>query len=134
MGADGLPNAQLSALVAEVNRFYIRDRSLLAAQRRLSARSTEGRVDAREVAAYLSAARRYFARFHGDAQVRLREVAARLERANQEMLRAQGQGATPQRIEHVSQLQFNLTAELAIARARVARTAGMLEALAQYMQ
>jgi hypothetical protein len=109
---------RFAALVERVGSFYIRDRAMLRAQRRITAAlaastrgGSGGALDRREVDAYLAAVRRYFCAFAREAEAHLRSVDRRLDR--------------------VSQLQFNLTAERGVAQRRVEATQGVLSAVAE---
>jgi hypothetical protein len=99
----------LRALVAEVGRFYVRDRKLLRAQERMAGALASGEPKDRDVRAYLHEVRRYFAGFEREAVDHLKAVDARLRRVSQE--------------------QFNLTAERGVAARRVEATKKILEAL-----
>ena len=102
------PNRErLAELSAEVARFYVRDRRLLRAQERFSrVLAAAHPVPEREVRRYLAAVRRYFDGFAREAKAHLVDVDGRLNK--------------------VSQLQFNLTAERGVAARRVELTETVL--------
>jgi hypothetical protein len=102
---------RVHALVEEIARFYVRDRSMARAQRAMVELLAQGDPSEPDVATYLAAVRRYFAGFEREAREHLREVESRLAR--------------------VSQLQFNLTAERGVAARRVAATQGVLSRVAE---
>ncbi len=97
----------LAALVAEVGRFYVRDRAMRRAQERMAATLAGGEIpgDA-AVARYLAAVRRYFGGFEREARAHLADL--------------------DRRLANVNQLQFNLTAERGVAQRRVEVTQGVL--------
>jgi hypothetical protein len=100
----------LFALVAQVDRFHITDRSMRRAQTSMSdalARLETPRP--REVRTYLRAVERYFSGFAREARSHLADIDRRLGR--------------------VSQLQFNLSAERGVAARRVEATQGVLSRL-----
>jgi hypothetical protein len=104
--------ASLHALVAEIDGFHLRDRTLRGLQSEFKKKLEDGSALAeREVAAYLSAVIRYFSGFAREAQAHLRDVERRLAK--------------------VSQLQFNLTAERGVAAKRVEITQGVLSKVAE---
>jgi len=103
--------ARLRTLVATVSEFYLRDRALLAAQKKIERALAAGEPDASSVRAYLSAVDRYFKGFH-------REAKAQLEHVDRELQR-------------LYQLQFNLTAERGVAAKRVEATQGVLATVAE---
>jgi hypothetical protein len=109
--APQIRRAQLEALVADIGRFYITDRAMRRAQGKMSAAlaAAAAMPSSRQTRAYLKEVARYFTGFAGEARVHL----ADLER----------------RLGHVSQLQYNLTAERGVAVARVEATQGVLERL-----
>jgi hypothetical protein len=101
----------LRVLVEEVGRFYVRDRDLTRAQKKMEQTLAGGAEPSEsERRAYVSAVRRYFSGFEREAQSHLRAVDARLKRINQE--------------------QFNLTAERGVAARRVEATQHVLSVLA----
>ena len=104
----------LRGLVDEVGQFYITDRAMTRAQQHMVTLLERGEPPAAEVAAYLRAVRRYFTGFEREARAHLRDV--------------------EQRLAHVGQLQFNLTAERGVAARRVAATQGVLSKLGEVAQ
>ena len=101
----------LRALVATVGAFYVRDRSLTAAQKQIERVLAAGEPDAASVRAYLTAVERYFRGFHREAKAQLAHVDRELER--------------------LYQVQFNLTAERGVAARRVEVTQGVLATIAE---
>jgi hypothetical protein len=98
----------LAGLVAEVGRFYIRNRAMRKAQDRIAAAlAADERPSADESRAYLNAVRTYFAGFEREARAHLADLDRRLAKA--------------------SQLQFNLTAERGVTQRRVEVTQGVLQ-------
>jgi hypothetical protein len=100
----------LSDLAARVGAFHLTDRSMKAAQRAIEAALQRGAVDEPARLAYYDAVRRYFGPFDREARAHLRDV--------------------DHRLEHVNQVQFNLTAERAVAVKRIEGTQAVLDALA----
>jgi RecA/RadA recombinase len=97
----------LRALVAEIARFYVSDKALRRAQRRMAdLLSRGGDLPEKAVRAYLAEVRRYFEAFEREAHAHLGDVDRRLARA--------------------SQLQYNLTAERGVTARRVEATQGVL--------
>jgi hypothetical protein len=104
--------ASLRALVAEIDGFHLRDRSLRSLQSAFKKKVEAGSaLSEREVATYLSAVVRYFSGFSREAQAHLRDVERRLAK--------------------VSQLHFNLTAERGVAAKRIEITQGVLSRVAE---
>jgi hypothetical protein len=101
----------LRTLVDEVGRFYVRDRKLLQAQRKMTEALATGEPEDAHVRAYLSEVRRYFSGFQREAVDHLKSVEARLRRVSQE--------------------QYNLTAERGVAAKRVESTKHILDALSE---
>lgn len=99
----------LRALVARVGEFYVTDRTLKTAQKKMEAALADGAVDEPTEREYLSAVRRYFSGFEKEARGHLRDVDRRLEQVNQ--------------------VQFNLTAERGVAVRRIEATQGVLAEL-----
>lgn len=99
----------LRALVARVGEFYVTDKVMKAAQKKMAAALESGTVDARAQDEYLAAVRRYFSGFEKEARAHLRDVDKRLEQINQ--------------------VQFNLTAERGVAVRRIEATQGVLSEL-----
>jgi hypothetical protein len=108
MAAD---SSQLESLVAEIGRFYVRDKALRRAQATIVRLLAEGDPPAPAVEAYLRAVRHYFEGFEREARAHLKDVDRRLAR--------------------VSQLQFNLTAERGVTLSRVEATQGVLSRVAE---
>jgi methylphosphotriester-DNA--protein-cysteine methyltransferase len=102
---------RLSALVATVGAFYVRDRALERAQQEIERALAAGDLNADRVRAYLAAVERYFSGFAREAQAQLKYVDRELER--------------------LYQRQFNLTAERGVAARRVEATQGVLSSLAE---
>ncbi|HEV3152832.1 MAG TPA: hypothetical protein VGZ02_03400 [Candidatus Baltobacteraceae bacterium] len=94
------------ALVERVGQFYITDRAMKAAQKRIESALAGGEADERERAAYLDAVKRYFTGFEREARAHLRDVDKRLEQVNQ--------------------VHFNLTAERGVAVRRIEATQAVL--------
>lgn len=99
----------LRALVARVGEFYVTDKALKTAQKKMEAALAAGAVDQRMQHEYLGAVRRYFAGFEKEARAHLRDV--------------------DKRLEHVNQVQFNLTAERGVAVRRIEATQNVLQEL-----
>jgi hypothetical protein len=99
----------LRALAARVGEFYVTDKTLKAAQKKIEAALAAGEVDERTRHEYLSAVRRYFSGFEKEARAHLRDVDKRLEQINQ--------------------VQFNLTAERGVAVRRIEATQSVLQEL-----
>ena len=102
-------DASFAQLTAQIGAFHITDAAMRKAQQRVEAAIARGNVDAGEVQAYFSAARRYFSSFDREARRHLRDVDRRLTRANQ--------------------IVFNLTAERGVAVKRIEATSAVLAAL-----
>ena len=77
-----------------------------AAQRAIETALAAGSADAAAARAYLAAVRRYFSGFEREARGHLRDV--------------------DRRLEHASQVVFNLTAERGVAVKRIDATGGVL--------
>jgi hypothetical protein len=99
----------LRALVARVGEFYVTDKTLKAAQKKIEAALAAGLVDERTEQEYISAVHRYFTGFEKEARAHLRDV--------------------DKRLEHVNQVQFNLTAERGVAVRRIEATQNVLQEL-----
>ncbi len=104
-------DAQLTELVARIGAFHITDRAMKRAQHDIESALSRDSVDERARAVYLAAARRYFESFDREAREHLRDV--------------------DRRLEHVNQVQFNLTAERGVAVKRIEGTAAILQALTE---
>ncbi|MFN2461755.1 MAG: hypothetical protein ABR591_13905 [Candidatus Velthaea sp.] len=112
MQRSSLPDLErLRTFVGTVGAFYVRERALTRAQRRIEAALAAGAPDAAAVAAYLREVRRYFEGFTREARAQVAYVDRELER--------------------LYQRQFNLTAERGVAARRVEATQGVLSALAE---
>ncbi|MBV9717732.1 MAG: hypothetical protein JOZ77_00235 [Candidatus Eremiobacteraeota bacterium] len=99
----------LLELVKRVGTFHITDRAMKRAQREIETAISTGVLDDGMRTAYLHEVRRYFVGFDREARAQLRDVDRRLDRVNQ--------------------VQFNLTAERAVAVKRIEGTGDVLEAL-----
>lgn len=103
--------AALEALVAEVGRFYIREKAMRRAHAAITATlAGGGDPSADEISTYVRAVETYFGGFEREARERLRDVDKRLGR--------------------VSQLQYNLTAERGVTAKRVEVTQAVLARVA----
>ncbi len=102
----------LDALVNEVGRFYIRQRTMRRAQATMTAALAAATPpSAADIAAYVKAVEAYFGGFEREAREHLRDVDRRLGR--------------------ISQLQYNLTAERGVTARRVEVTQGVLARVAE---
>jgi hypothetical protein len=99
----------LRALAARVGEFYVTDKTLKAAQKKVEAALAAGTVDERTYQEYITAVHRYFTGFEKEAHAHLRDV--------------------DKRLEHVNQVQFNLTAERGVAVRRIEATQSVLQEL-----
>jgi hypothetical protein len=107
-----LPDSgDLRALVTMVGAFYVRDRNLERAQKKIEHAFEAGTPDTATAAAYLREVRRYFSAFDSEAKAHLVRVDRQLE---QLYLR-----------------QYNLSAERGVAARRIEATQGVLSALAE---
>lgn len=97
---------EFRALVERVSRFYITEKNMKNAQRRIEIAIAAGDTDDRERESYLQAVRRYFTGFEREARSHLRDV--------------------DKRLEHVNQVHFNLTAERGVAVRRIEATQEVL--------
>lgn len=97
---------EFESLVKRVGEFYITDRAMKAAQKTIETALASGRVDDRAREEYLAAVRRYFTGFEREARSHLRSV--------------------DKRLEHLNQVQFNLTAERGVAVRRIEATQAVL--------
>jgi hypothetical protein len=97
------------SLIARVGEFYITDKAMKTAQKKIEAALAGGRVDESAKDEYLSAVRRYFTAFEREARAHLRDV--------------------DKRLEHVNQVHFNLTAERGVAVRRIEATQTVLQDL-----
>ena len=96
----------LERLVRRVAEFHITDRTVKDAQSAMSAAIEAGDADTQLTSRYLKAVYRYFSGFEREARVHLRDVDGRLE--------------------HLHQVQFNLTAERGVAAKRIEATQAVL--------
>lgn len=96
----------LRALVARVGEFYVTDKALKTAQKKIEAALQANSVDETARGDYVAAVRRYFAGFEKEARAHLRDVDKRLEQVNQ--------------------VHFNLTAERGVAVRRIEATQSVL--------
>jgi hypothetical protein len=99
----------LRALASRVAEFYITDRAMKAAQKKIEAAMESGALDERTASEYLAAVRRYFTGFEREARAHLRDV--------------------DKRLENVNQVHFNLTAERGVAARRIQATQQVLKEL-----
>ena len=106
-----MADGRLEALVATVGAFHITDRSMRAAQDRMSAALAAGTAGDGDVRAYLGAVGRYFGPFEHEAEGQLRHVDRELER--------------------LYLVQYNLAAERGVAAKRIEAVRGVLAALAE---
>ena len=98
---------EFASLVKRVGEFYITDRAMKAAQKKIEdALSRDGAVNADAREEYLAAVRRYFTGFEREARTHLRSV--------------------DKRLEHINQVHFNLTAERGVAVRRIEATQSVL--------
>ncbi len=95
------------ALVARVGEFYVTDKAMKNAQKKIESALAGGTADERAQAEYLAAVRRYFTGFEREARAHLRDVDKRLEQVNQ--------------------VHFNLTAERGVAVRRIEATQTVLQ-------
>jgi hypothetical protein len=93
-----------------VGEFHLRNGAMHRAQRRIVALLDAGdQTPHHEIVAYIEQVGAYFTAFEHEARVHLKDVEKRLS--------------------HISQLQFNLTAERGVAVRRIEITQGVLAAL-----
>jgi uncharacterized protein YoaH (UPF0181 family) len=103
--------SKLRELVERVGGFHLRG-SVERAQRRMTELLSSGAaLQPEQVASYLRETQHYFAGFEREARTHMKNL--------------------DRRLAHVSQLQFNLTAERGVALRRVEITQGVLRALAE---
>lgn len=98
-----------AALVARVGAFHITDKTMSKVQAQAEEAVRTGDVSSVR-SRYLDAVRAYFTGFEKEARTHLRDV--------------------DRRLEHVNQVQFNLTAERGVAVKRIEATRGVLDDLA----
>ena len=97
---------RFAAFVRHVGEFHITDREMKSAHAEILRRTAEGRADDGARRQYLGAVKKYFAAFEREARSHLRDV--------------------DRRLEHLNQVQFNLTAERGVAVKRIEATQGVL--------
>jgi len=102
-----MSDSEFSALVKRVGEFYITDRSMKSAQKKMETALAAGNSGARDREEYLAAVRRYFSGFEREARGHLRNV--------------------DKRLEHINQVHFNLTAERGVAVRRIEATQAVLK-------
>lgn len=102
---------RLRALAELVGGFYVRDRTLIREQKKITAALAAGSLTETDAAGYLRAVRTYFTGFEREARAHLKHVDRELER--------------------LYQLQYNLTAERGVAVRRIEATQGVLAAIAE---
>jgi hypothetical protein len=98
---------RFGALVARVGEFYITDRAMKAAQKKIEAELAAGSAEASARQHYIEAVRRYFTGFEREARAQLRDV--------------------DQRLVHANQVRFNLTAERGVVVKRIEATQSVLK-------
>lgn len=101
-----MSDSEFSALVKRVGEFYITERAMKSAQKKIEAALAAGNSDVRAREEYLAAVRRYFSGFEKEARGHLRSV--------------------DKRLEHINQVHFNLTAERGVAVRRIEATQAVL--------
>ncbi len=101
-----LDDVRFRALVARVAEFYITERSMKAAQKKIETVLAAGSADEAARREYITAVRRYFSRLAKEAHAQLRDV--------------------DKRLEHANQVHFNLTAERGVVVRRIEATQGVL--------
>ena len=101
---------EIEALVHHVGEFHITDRAMKAAQTQAEEALKRGAFDDDTKRRYLKAVRAYFDGFEKEARAHLRDV--------------------DKRLEHLNQVQFNLTAERGVAVKRIEATQGVLKSVA----
>jgi len=99
----------VAALVAHVANFHITERAMRKAQDAAQAALADGSLVGNRREAYLAAVRRYFTGFEHEARGHLRDV--------------------DRRLEHLHQVEFNLTAERGVAVKRIEATQSVLARL-----
>ncbi len=98
-------------LALRVGAFHITDRAMKQAQQRVESALATGDADNALRQTYLASVRRYFEAFSKEARAHLRDV--------------------DQRLEHVNQVHFNLTAERGVAVKRIEATEAILRAVGE---
>jgi len=102
-----MPDDQFRALVARVGEFYITDRTMKSAQKKIESELASGGAAEPARRQYLDAVKRYFSGFEREARAQLRDV--------------------DKRLVHVNQVHFNLTAERGVVVKRIEATQGVLK-------
>jgi len=102
-----MSDERFRALVARVAEFYITDRTMKIAQKKIEAELAGGGAGPAARQQYLDAVKRYFAGFEREARAQLRDV--------------------DKRLVHVNQVHFNLTAERGVVVKRIEATQGVLK-------
>lgn len=102
-------STEFRALVARVGEFYVTDKAMKNAQKKIEVALAAADAGDREREEYLAAVRRYFNGFEREARAHLRDV--------------------DKRLEHVNQVHFNLTAERGVAVRRIEATQAVLQDL-----
>jgi fructose-1,6-bisphosphatase len=102
-----MSDERFRALVARVGEFYITDRAMKNAQKKIQAELAGGAAGETEQKHYLDAVKRYFTGFEREARAQLRDVDTRLV--------------------HVNQVHFNLTAERGVVVKRIEATQDVLK-------
>ena len=102
-----MSDERFRALVARVGEFYITDRAMKTAQKKIEAYLAGGEAGKAAQQQYLDAVRRYFTGFEREARAQLRDV--------------------DKRLVHVNQVHFNLTAERGVVVKRIEATQGVLK-------
>jgi hypothetical protein len=102
-----MSDERFRALVARVGEFYITDRAMKSAQKKIEAELKDGAAGEPAQKQYLGAVKRYFAGFEREARAQLRDV--------------------DKRLVHVNQVHFNLTAERGVVVKRIEATQAVLK-------
>ena len=102
-----MSDERFRALVARVGEFYITDRAMKSAQKKIEAELEGGTAGDPARQQYLDAVRRYFTGFEREARAQLRDV--------------------DKRLVHVNQVHFNLAAERGVVVKRIEATQGVLK-------
>lgn len=102
-----LDEQRFRALVARVAEFYVTERAMKTAQKKIETALAAGQADEPVRDEYVAAVRRYFGGFAKEAHAQLRDV--------------------DKRLEHANQVHFNLTAERGVVVRRIEATQGVLK-------
>lgn len=105
---------RIAALAARVGEFHITDRAMRRAQDEFEREVTADSADTASETRYLRAVRNYFDGFAREARGHLRDV--------------------DRRLVDLHQVQFNLTAERAVAVKRIEAAEGVLGQAAQFLE